>query len=49
MFTILYIQKAKQISKQILCKKPDILQKNRQFSLRLYIQKFIHFTLRDFY
>ena len=30
-------------------KNPDTFQKARQFPLRFYIQKAIHFTLRDFY
>ena len=29
-------------------KKPDTFQKARQFPLRFYIQKAIHFTFRDF-
>ena len=30
-------------------KKPDTFQKARQFPLRFYIQKAVHFTLRDFH
>ena len=44
----LYTQKAKKIAKRLLYKKPDTFQKARQFPLHFYIQKAIHFTLRDF-
>ena len=44
----LYIQKAKTLQNPFIYKKPDTLQKARQFSLRFYIQKARHFTLRDF-
>ena len=39
------IHKAKTIVKYFIYKKPDTLQKARQFLLRFYIQKSRHFTL----
>ena len=44
----LYTQKPKKIAKRFIYKKTDTFQKARQFPLRFYIQKAIHFTLRDF-
>ena len=44
----LYTQKQK-IANRFLYKKPDTLQKSRQFRLRFYIQKSIHLTLQDFH
>ena len=43
-----YIQKAKKLLKVFVYKNPDTFQKGRQFPLRFYTQKAIHFTLRDF-
>ena len=43
----LYTQKSKQFRNVFIYKKPDTLQKARQFSLRFYIQKAIHLTLLD--
>ena len=45
----LYKQKAKELRNVFIYKKPDTFQKTRQFTLRLYIQKAIHLTLRDFH
>ena len=44
----LYTQKAKELRNFFIYKKPDTFQKARQFPSRFYIQKAIHFTLRDF-
>ena len=41
--------KAKQLRTVFIYKKPDTLQKSRQFRLRFYIQKAIHLTLREFH
>ena len=41
----LYNQKAKITAKRFMYKNPDTFQKDRQFPLRFYIQKAIHFTL----
>ena len=43
-----YTQKAKKLPYIFIYKKPDTFQKARQFPLRFYIQKAIHFTFRDF-
>ena len=44
-----YIHKTeRKLQKGFICKKPDTFQKARHFPLRFYIQKSIHFTLRDF-
>ena len=45
----LYTQKVKKIANVFRYKKPDTFQKARQFPLRFYIQKAIHFSLRDFH
>ena len=46
----IYIQKAWDfvLRDVFICKKPETLQKARQFALRFYIQKSGHFALRDF-
>ena len=44
----LYKQKAKELRNIFIYKKLDTFQKARQFPLRFYIQKVIHFTLLDF-
>ena len=44
----LYKQKAKELLNVFIYKRPDTFQKARQFPLGFYIQKAIHFTLRDF-
>ena len=47
--TFLYIEKGKNCETFIcICKKPDTFQKARQFPLRFYSQKSIHYTFRDF-
>ena len=45
----LYKQKARKLRNVFIYKKPDTFQTARQFPLRLYIQKAIHLTLRDFH
>ena len=42
------IYKKEKITKRVYIKKADTLQKARQFPLRFYIQKAIHFTSRNF-
>ena len=44
----LYTQKAKKLPNVFIYKKPDTFQKARQFPLRFFIQKAIHFALWDF-
>ena len=46
----IYIQKSWHFAPcdVLIYKEPDTLQKPKQFALRLYIQKAIHFTLREF-
>ena len=46
--TFLYTQKEKKLLNVFIYKKQDTFQKARQFPLHFYIQKAIHFTLRDF-
>ena len=41
-------KKQKKMRNVFIYKKLDTFQKARQFPLRFYIQKVIHFTLRDF-
>ena len=43
-----YIHKKQKLRNVFIYKKRDTFQKARQFPLRFYIQKAIHFTLRDF-
>ena len=43
-----YIHKKQKLRNVFIYKKPDTFQKSRQFPLRFYIQKSIHFNLRDF-
>ena len=47
--TFLYTQKSKNLRNVFIYKKPDTFQKARPFSLRFFIQKAIHLTLRDFH
>ena len=43
-----YIYKSKKLRNVYTYKKPETLQKTRQFASRFYIQKDKHFTLRNF-
>ena len=48
--TFLYMEKSKNKCETFIymCKKPDTLQKARQYALHFYSQKSRHFTLRNF-